>query len=106
MTPFKSLDGATATGPGAVLDTRKLTRVCVAQLDFSGSASGLNLAFEASLNGQTWYEVGRLWQLPNDWPSTYASQTGSVGGRYFRANLAALPGGGSPSVTVTFVEAD
>lgn len=104
---FKSLDAASSTGPGAALDTRKITKLAVYQLDFAGTATSLSLKIEVSLNGESWHSLGGLSGLPGDFPTTYmTSIAGGLPFRFVRANLVALPGGGSPSVTVLIAEAD
>lgn len=92
--PAASLDAATATGPGRTLDANGL--VNTGSLMVTGTGGGTwSVDLEASLDGINWSTQGTYTQasaggLQNISPDTV---------RYLRANLTALSGGSSPTVT-------
>jgi len=89
--PFKSLDAATATGAGSVHGNEDTKVDHSLKVSTTGGPS-FTVALEGSLDGVVWTELGYT-------NNTSLLVTGDYPVRYVRANLGALTGGSSPTVT-------
>ena len=93
--PFKSLDAATVTGAGAVLDLEGVAEHFTFFTWDSGSGTGLaTVHYEVSPDGNVWF----VWGSPHDVaspPGGNATYTTSHEGlfRYLRANLTSTSAG-------------
>lgn len=115
MLPFRSLDLATATGPGSVWDLEGVGNRFTAQVLVTGSPT-FALKVEGSLDGTNWDQIepatitGAGFVTWGDNPYTPVGNSGSPtwahNVRYVRANLVSLTGGTSPTITVWIAAAD
>lgn len=111
MLPFRTLDTATSTGPGATVDLEGMACRFGVQAIVTGSPSSIAFIIEGSLDGSNWDSIA----FPNSTLTggglvTFGDNPydpGDGGGtqfakyvRYVRANLTTLSGGSSPTVTV------
>lgn len=103
VVPFKSLDGASSTGAGSVLDLGGLAKDLQLVYSASGFASSspfssMTIAIEGSLDGTVWYRLVDVGPVQSGEPSILTSSSKLA--RFVRANLTQLaPGGGSPVIT-------
>lgn len=101
LLPFKLLDAATSTGPGSPVDLGGVADVFTMQTVNTGSPDTVSLNVQGSVDGVNFFNLSSL--NSNSGPGTNgpSSSTGSrFLVRYVRANLTALTGGTSPTVTV------
>lgn len=100
MLPFVSLSAANSTGPGAVRDFEGAVRDITMVVSTTGAPSSCSVALEGSHDQTSWFSVrnGTGTSTP-----TAFSNLGTDWFRYARANLTALSGGSSPTVTATIL---
>lgn len=91
MLPLQSLSAATATGPGAVLDTGTVAQY--ASIHIFGSNTDFQVNLEGSLDGTDWAVLANESSATGIFPVTTLA-------RYFRANLISISGSGSVSAWV------
>lgn len=100
MLPFVSLDAATSTGPGDHKDLETVLTQHRAEVQVTGSPASLDLSLEGSFDAVTWYTLATTTLTSASFAfAPFESVPSPV--RFVRANLTALSGGTSPTVTVT-----
>lgn len=119
--PFKSLDAATSTGPGASKDLESVFRIHTIAVVVTDSPTTFTVKLEGSHDEINWYTSGDAQPITESTasyvthdllsavPETLQPQGGQQGKaglwRYVRANLTVLTGGSSPTVTATIASA-
>lgn len=98
-----SLNAVTATGAGGVLSLHKPLALFAMQVTYTGSPTNVEVDFEGTLDG---INFTRLFVMQNQNGQIGGGpQNGGYAGPYLciavRANLIALTGGTSPTVTAT-----
>lgn len=88
-----SLNAATATGPGAAISFDVPHASHSVFLSATGSPSTAQVALEGTVNGTDWFAIGTA-TLSNPW-----TNVGNLPLVAARANLTALSGGTSPTVS-------
>jgi hypothetical protein len=87
MLPFRSLDAATSTGPGAVKDLEGLFSHVTMQVRTTGAPNDFNVGLQGSLDGVAWTTLGEY-----SGSNAIVSSTQHLV-RYVRANIAVLDTG-------------
>ncbi|HZP55041.1 hypothetical protein [Actinocrinis sp.] len=99
--PSTSLNAATATGPGAVIDLGVVRSSHTLQTTVTGSPTGVTVNLEGSLTA-----TGPWTTLATSTSTTGDVQTATGKAvRYVRANLTVLTAGTSPTVTALIASA-
>jgi hypothetical protein len=92
---IKSLDAATATGPGVAAELGEVANIFTGQSIVTGSPTSWEVDFEGSLDGVNWATVAAITQADN------SIETQSIPPvRFLRANLKSFSGGSSPAFTI------
>lgn len=91
----RSLNGATGVTSGDVVDYREFRGLHTAVAVLTGSPSSYSVSVYGSLDGANWYSFG---SISSGNPGTL--HVTSKVARYVRADVTALSGGTSPTVTV------
>lgn len=100
--PFTSLDAATAVGPGESRDLEDVRRHFTVVYFATGGPTSASVVLEGSHDGTNWVQVAGMAAGPT--PSATTIYTNWF--RHIRANLTALNGGTSPTVTATIAVGD
>jgi hypothetical protein len=99
--PFTSLDAVTSVGPGTARDLGGLVSRHTALLWSTGGPS-ITAVIEGSHDGTNWVRISSNNMAG---PISVVSAT-DYQVRYVRANLTAMSGGSSPTVTVTIASGE
>lgn len=95
----KSLNAATAIGPGLSASPDTPKSLASAQIVVTGSPDSFSVSIEITVDGTNWKSLGTLGG------ETIFPVTGTVF-THIRANLISLSGGTLPTITVTIAIAD
>jgi hypothetical protein len=95
--PFVSIDAAASTGPGAAKDLEGVGSDFGVMVFATGTPSTVTVQLQGSHDNVNWFTVPTPTITAAD---TYTNFPNFLC-RYVRANLFALSGGSSPTVTVT-----
>lgn len=98
--PFTSLNAATAVGAGSSRDLEGSFTNHTMVVTATGNPTQVTVALEGSLDGSNWLAIGGG---VNCVPPLAIGNSRTV--RYVRANLTALVGGTSPTVTAIIASA-
>lgn len=88
-----SLNAATSTGAGSALDAGQIIPAATMYVSTTGGPT-FDVELQVSLDGSNWFDSGAAITVSG------TTALASTHARYYRANLTALTGGTSPTVTV------
>lgn len=91
--PVVSLDAVSATGPGVALDAGRVVRSATLMVSSTGTPDVMDVEVQVSVNGVDWFDTGAAITVSG------TAALANAQARYYRANLTALSGGTSPTVT-------
>jgi hypothetical protein len=99
--PFKSLDAATAPGPGASRDLEGVSARHTFVTTATGDPTSYGVALEGSHDEVTWFTLQTASGLSGTVVRSYPDGATAHLVRFVRVNLTGLSGGTSPTVTAT-----
>lgn len=92
IAPVTSLSAVTSTGAGTALDAGRVVTGATLHVVATGDPA-FDVEVQVSTDGSTWFDTGAAITVSG------TSALASAHGRYYRANLTALTGGTTPTVT-------
>lgn len=99
MLPFKSLNAATTTGPGAAVDLESPSKLFTAQIVATGAVTNVTVILDGSLDGENWINLGVEGGLAAAGSTLLSTPSNTHHVRYVRANVKTLTGSGPLTVT-------